>query len=254
MRRELSLTLQDLGIVEPASVWLLSATGIMLAIFDIDGTICDTQAVEGRCYVEAVERVTGIRISSSDWTRFVEPTSSGMVLELLKDDPEAALKGEQVKEHYVEMLKEERPRHPMDFSPLPGAVEFVQMLSESDFCSVAIATGGFDTEAEFKLQCCGLSLHDFPHATSSDTPTRRAILPLAAKRAGFGNESAVYFGDAPWDVTVSAELGIPMIGIGRRIDQLRGLGVTTLFRDFSEPAAIVDVLKKFVDGQPNLQG
>jgi hypothetical protein len=32
----------------------------LLAIFDNDGTICDTQEVEGACYAKAIESVTPI--------------------------------------------------------------------------------------------------------------------------------------------------------------------------------------------------
>ena len=36
----------------------------MLAIFDNDGTICDTQEVEGTCYAQAIARVTGLSLST----------------------------------------------------------------------------------------------------------------------------------------------------------------------------------------------
>jgi hypothetical protein len=108
---------------------------------------------------------------------------------------------------------------------------------------VAIATGGFDKEAEFKLACCGLRLGDFPHATASDTPRRRDIIELACARAGFEIDSAVYFGDAPWDARVTSELGMPMIGIGRRCEQLLQLGVRFAFPDYSDPESIMTALQ-----------
>lgn len=86
-------------------------------------------------------------------------------------------------------------------------------------------------------------MEDFPHASSSDTPRRRDILPLAAKRAGFEISSVVYFGDAPWDVRVSRALGVPMIGIGRRIEELSALGVRHVFRDYTDADAIIEVIQ-----------
>jgi beta-phosphoglucomutase-like phosphatase (HAD superfamily) len=145
----------------------------MLAIFDNDGTICDTQGVEGPCFEKAVEHVTGRAISTLDWEVFEEPTSSAIVRDLLADDPAALKKEEEIKREFVRLLKEERPKFPGDFSPLPGAVQFIRRLKEEEICSVAIATGCFDASASFKLQCCGIALDDFPHATSSDTPKRR---------------------------------------------------------------------------------
>lgn len=216
----------------------------LLAIFDNDGTICDTQDVEGRCYASAIERVTGRSLSTLDWTTYEEPTSTAIIRDLLADDPAAHTKEDGIKREFVRLLEEERPRFPGDFKPLPGAVEFITRLKEEAACSVAIATGCFDTSARFKLKCCGLTLDDFPHATSSDTPRRRDIIPLAASRAGFPMSRVVYFGDAPWDVRVSGILGIPMVGIGRRIESLRALGIPHAFRDFLDSDGIIRVLRE----------
>jgi beta-phosphoglucomutase-like phosphatase (HAD superfamily) len=223
----------------------------MLAIFDNDGTICDTQGVEGYCYALAIERVTGKRLASIDWAAFSDPTSTAIVRELLADDRNALEKESQIKAEFCRLLKLEQPRFPGDFLPIPGAIEFVHMLIEKRVCAVAIATGCFDLSARFKLECCGLSLERFPHATASDTPWRKDIIPLAAKRAGFDLSSVVYFGDAPWDVRVSSLLDIPMIGIGRRIAQLREAGVRFVFRDYSKPEAILEALNELRSAMPN---
>jgi phosphoglycolate phosphatase-like HAD superfamily hydrolase len=213
-----------------------------LAVFDNDGTICDTQEVEGACYARAIERVTGKSLATLDWTTYEEPTSSAVILDLLAGDSAAVAKAAAIKDEFLRLLEEECPRFPGDFSPLAGAVQFIERLKKEKICPVAIATGCFDTSARFKLQCCGISLDDFPHATSSDVPRRRDIIRLAAARAGFPISSVIYFGDAPWDVRVSGILGIPMIGIGRRIEQLRALGIQHVFRDYSDADAIIHAL------------
>ncbi len=215
----------------------------MLAVFDNDGTICDTQEVEGQCYAAAIERVTGKSLATLDWTTYAEPTSTAIIDGLLAGEPAAATKAKEIEREFLRLLEAERPKFPGDFSPLAGAVEFIERLTEEEICPVAIATGCFASSAKFKLRCCGINLEDFPHATSSDTPRRRDIIPLAASRAGFPLSAVVYFGDAPWDVRVSGLLGIPMIGIGRRIEQLRALGVKYVFRDYSEADAIIRVLR-----------
>jgi phosphoglycolate phosphatase-like HAD superfamily hydrolase len=213
----------------------------MLLIFDNDGTICDTQQVEGRCYAMAIERVTGLSLASVDWNTFHEPTSSAIVRHLLAADADWQDKEQSIKQEFCRLLQDAQPHFPADFSPVDGAIQFIGRL-RSGGAHVAIATGGFDKEAEFKLACCGLRLGDFPHATASDTPRRRDIIKLACARAGFEIDSAVYFGDAPWDVRVTSELGIPMIGIGRRCEQLRQLGVRFAFRDYSDSESIMTAL------------
>lgn len=219
----------------------------MLAIFDIDGTLCDTQEVEGRCYVEAIRRVTGVQLSSLDWTLFDEPTSSGIVREILSGDRDLLEKEMRIEREFVGLMKEERPQFPGDFSALIGAIDFVESLKRDGQWSVGIATGGFALEAEFKLECCGISIHDYAHATSSDTPKRLDIIPLCAERAGHGIDSVVYFGDAAWDAKVTGQLGIPMIGIGRRFDALKGLGAKESFRDYSKPEDITAAMARLLE-------
>jgi len=219
----------------------------MLAIFDNDGTICDSQGVEGLCYARAIKQVTGISLATLDWTKYEEQTSTAIVRGLLADDSEAEVKEEGIKQEFVRLLEEERRRFPGDFSPLEGVIGFIGRLRKEGIYTVAIATGCFDNSARFKLQCCGIGLDEFPHATSSDTPRRRDIIRLAASRAGIEITSAIYFGDAPWDARASSALGIPMIGIGRRIEQLRQLGVENVFRDYSDAEAIIGAMRELMD-------
>lgn len=164
----------------------------MLAILDNDGTICDTPHAEDVCYAKAIERVTGRSLSTLDWATYEEPTSSAIVRNLLSGDPLAPAKEEAIKREFVRLLEEERAKFPGAFTPLPGAVLFIERLRKEAICAVAIATGCFDTSAEFKLRCCGIAIGDFPHATSSDTSRRRDIIPLAAARAGCEISSVVY--------------------------------------------------------------
>lgn len=145
----------------------------MLAVFDVDGTLCDTQHVEGRCYASAIERVTGLSLDTLDWSAYDEPTSSAIVRHLLDSDPKAIEKEEKIKSEFCRLLQEERPSYPGDFVPVPGAVEFLERLSAEKVCEVAIATGCFDVTARFKLECCGIGLDQYPNATSSEKSQKR---------------------------------------------------------------------------------
>ena len=220
-----------------------------LAVFDNDGTLCDTQDVEGRCYAEAILRVTGKSLRTLDWENYEEPTSSCMVRDLLAGEPQSAALALElaVEEEFTRLLSVEHPQFPGDFTALPGAVEFLHRLESAGHCRTAIATGCFAKSARFKLQCCGIDLDRLPHASSSDTPRRRDILSLAAKRAGFETHQVIYFGDAPWDVKVCQHLGIPMIGIGRRTEHLQSLGVKHVFRDYSQSDAILDAISQIIE-------
>jgi beta-phosphoglucomutase-like phosphatase (HAD superfamily) len=182
----------------------------MLAVFDNDGTICDSQEVEGVCFAQAIEKVTGRSLSTLDWSVYDEPTSSAIVRALFAGDVDLKRKERDIEREFVRLLEKARPEFPGDFSPIRGAVEFIERLERDDICSVAIASGCFEASTRFKLRCCGITLDAFPYATSSDTPRRRDIIPLVASRAGFELTSVVYFADGPWDHHVSVALRIPM--------------------------------------------
>ena len=214
-----------------------------LVIFDIDGTICDSQETEEACYARAIESVTGQPLATTDWVVYEEPTGSGIIREILVDDPKIHDKEAAIKAEFVRLLESEQPQHPEEFSPIPGVIEFIKKLQEKEGYAVAIATGCFDASAAFKLRCCGIDVEDYPFASSSDTPCRRDIFPLAAQRAGFDLSSAIFFGDGQWDVKATRELGIPMIGIGRGIEKLKELGIQYVFRDYTNPEAILDRMK-----------
>jgi beta-phosphoglucomutase-like phosphatase (HAD superfamily) len=186
--------------------------------------------------------VTGRPLASVDWAAYKEPTCSAIVRELLAGDAKAEEKEEKIRIEFCRLLKEEQPKFPGDFSPIAGAIEFMDRLAREKICSVAISTGCFADSAAFKLECCGIRLDRFPHATASDTERRKDIISMAARRAGFDLSSAIYFADGPWDVRASAELGIPMIGIGRRWKRLHDLGVRYAFRDYSNPDEIIEAM------------
>jgi phosphoglycolate phosphatase-like HAD superfamily hydrolase len=223
----------------------------MLAVFDNDGTICDSQEVEGNCFAQAIEKVTGLSLSTLDWSLYSEPTSSAIVRDLLAGDVDFERKEKEIEREFVHLLKKARPKFPGEFSPVPGAVEFIERLRRDKICSIAIGSGCFEASARFKLHCCGIMLEAFPYATSSDTPRRKDIIPLVASRAGCELASVVYIADGPWDYRVSAAFGIPMIGIGRRHEVLRDIGVPYTFRDYLEPDRIIEVLLHLMKNMPN---
>jgi hypothetical protein len=70
----------------------MSPKASYLAVFDVDGTICDTQGSDGLCFGLAVERVLGRPFAAQEWTTYEEPTGGAILRELLAGDPDAAEK------------------------------------------------------------------------------------------------------------------------------------------------------------------
>ncbi|HTF99198.1 MAG TPA: HAD family hydrolase [Nitrospirota bacterium] len=217
----------------------------MLIIFDVDGTLCDTHDVDTRCYRGAFESVTGRSLASVDWSRYPEATSSAIVHGLLTDmgfgNPDE--EEQRILAEILTRLRDAARASSAWFQPVLGAVELFDELRGRDDHAVAIATGDWGESARFKLEMCGFRLDDVPFASSSDTRRRADIISLAAGRAGFRTEDAVYVGDGPWDARATRELGMRFIGVGHRHEVLRKEGARAVFRSFTDQAEFFKALE-----------
>jgi hypothetical protein len=76
----------------------------MLAVFDIDGSICDSQEIEGICFAQAIKSVTGRSLSTLDWNSYQEPTDSAIVRSLLSGDTDLEVKEKDIERTFVSLL------------------------------------------------------------------------------------------------------------------------------------------------------
>src|SRR5438128_9751655 len=53
-----------------------------LVVFDIDGTLTDTNLVDSNCYWRAVSQVLGLSGEQPDWSNFRHVTDAGIAAEL----------------------------------------------------------------------------------------------------------------------------------------------------------------------------
>ena len=209
----------------------------MLIIFDIDGTLCDTHDVDTRCYIEAVESVTGHSLASVDWAHYTEATSAAIVHQLLSElgIPDAIAAEQRIHDEFVARLGAAAQRTPEMFQPIDGALELFEELRRKNY-NIAIATGCWRESAKLKLHRSGFTIGDIPFASASDARRRADIIALAAYRAGFGVGDAVYVGDGLWDLKAARELCMRFIGVGKRHALLHEHGASRLLVSFAERA------------------
>lgn len=53
-----------------------------LVMFDIDGTLTQTFAIDAECYVRALTEVSGFEAISTDWASYQHTTNSGILSEI----------------------------------------------------------------------------------------------------------------------------------------------------------------------------
>ena len=225
-----------------------------LVVFDIDGTLVDSAAVDtDACFVPALQEGLGISGFGDDWTAYAEPTSAGIFDEVIrkafKRPPLATELGKV--QTLLDTMMRARYLGADRIPPMAGALAMLNQLAADKLWRVAIATGNWRQEAAIKIESAGLLIAALPMATSTDRLARREILPLAIARASERYETeewhrAVYVGDGVWDARVARELGMAFVGIGKgnRAAALRREGAGSVLADFTDLKAFWSALNQ----------
>ena len=221
---------------------------MQLAIFDIDGTLTDTSAMDNRCFERALAEVFGFSESLDEWHACPHVSDSGLLQfvfeQKLRRPPDEA-EVERFQKHFLSLMNEAVAAAPHTAAPINGAVTaFANMLDETDW-AVAIATGCWQASAHFKLRQASVDFMRVPLAHSDQLPAREDILTdalaqakshyqIRLKRADF--ERVVYIGDALWDVRTTRNLRMPFVGIahGERAERLRDAGASHVLPDYTD--------------------
>jgi phosphoglycolate phosphatase-like HAD superfamily hydrolase len=221
-----------------------------LVIFDIDGTLTDTNGVDDECYRAAVAGALEIQPDAIDWSGAAHVTDSEIFDWLCRahrrgvaDDSIKA----SARSQFVARLTAALEREPHRFASIAGAASAINALSDAGW-RVAIATGGWGPSARLKLRAAGIQVPDTAFACADDAASRVDIVRLAWSRA-----EAVYrctfdrvvaVGDAMWDVRTAAELGLPFVGIGTResATALKAAGASIVLPDYTNLNGVITAL------------
>ena len=219
---------------------------MLLVVFDIDGTLTDTKAVDEECFARALEEVFGLVGVTGATEAYRSSTDPGIAAEAFaahygRKPAEEELT--RLRERFVELLEGEARRAPERFQALPGAARVVERLHREPGYGPAVATGSWEASGRLKLRAAGLDATDLPAAFADGRPEREDILRQAIARAEacWGPPArAVYVGDGVWDVAAASRLGIPFLGVARKesaAETLRRAGarrVITGYDDWEE--------------------
>ena len=190
-------------------------------IFDIDGTLLHSAAVDDALYRKAVQTVLGdvrLRPALQDYPYV---TDTGILRQILVDNTLAHEDRllEEIRAIFVALLRDHVGQHG-PFAEIPGARDFLGMLRESPRHAVAMATGGWRQSAEFKLSSAGFDVGDIPLATADDHHERTSIMEIALDSLGRRFDSVTYYGDGPWDRQACETLGWEFVAVGAELGGL----------------------------------
>jgi len=222
-----------------------------LAVFDIDGTLVDHFGPDEACFVRAFADAFGVQEISTNWMEYEHPgTDLGVLEEVIRTRcgrPPTAKDVARYIECYLALLSAQRARFPL--GQIPGADAILTLLADHQEWRCAIATGGWQRSAKFKIASAGLSLDGIPSAFAEDGPSREDIVLRAIERATIlagvdAFERVVVLGDALWDVRTAERLHLPFVGVGRETsrDILLTAGAWHVVGDFLDTNSLLRVL------------
>jgi len=225
--------------------------GARLAVFDVDGTLTATNAVDDDCFCRAMSTALGVEIPDVNFAAAVHATDSYITRALcerhLGRAPTAA-DLDRLTSCFVAELTDELGRAPERFAPIPGAPGLFDALRAKGW-SIAIATGGWGPSARLKLAAAGLDDPELVLACAGDALTRpeivRRAIDRAVARAGHGFARTVSIGDRPWDAWTAAALGLPFVGVGvgRKEDEMRAAGAAIVLPDLRDREQVCTALE-----------
>ena len=184
-------------------------------VFDIDGTLLQSAAVDDDLYRMALRHVLGpikFRESLADY-EYV--SDSGILRQVLIDNDlqDLADPTPEIISKFVDALRTHISMNGA-FREIPGARNLLASLRSSPDHYVAIATGGWSASAILKLESTGFDLNNITLSASDTERDRTRIMGSALDRSETEYESITYYGDGPWDEDACAKLGWNFIPVG----------------------------------------
>jgi HAD superfamily hydrolase (TIGR01509 family) len=203
------------------------------AVFDVDGTLLDTNYLHVTAWWEAF-RERGYEVACTDIHRAIGLASEDLISRVLGHaDPAVSAAHSRHVAPYLGQL-----------CPLPGAAELLRATGQLGL-HVVLATSAKDEELDLMLDALGardaidqvVSSGDVDHAKPAPDIVHRALQASATDPA-----RAVMVGDTVWDVQAAQRAGLACVGLlsgGISEPELRAAGAAAIYRD---PAGLLDEL------------
>lgn len=225
-----------------------------LAVFDIDGTLTDTNDVDTDCFIQAIADANAIDGINTNWGEYPHTTDSGIMLQIFQERfgrAPSATELTKFKECFVGLLKDRYQSEAGRFTEIPGAAAIIRWLQQESEWAVAFATGCWRESALMKLRAARIEIDGIPAGFAEDAISREDIIRAAIAKAAelYGQrefERIVSIGDGLWDVRTARRLQMPFVGIGagESAESLRQSGARHVIEDFNDANQFIRCLNE----------
>ncbi len=209
---------------------------LRLAIFDVDGTLVDSQATIVAC-MQAAFLAEGLEPPTAEAVRrIVGLTLPVATAELLgRPDPDLA---ERLAEHYKAAFFAARARPDFEEPLFPGAREVLDGLLAEGWL-LGVATGKAMRGLRAVLERHGLERHFVTLQTSDHHPSKPhpAMIEAALAETGARPEHTLMVGDTTFDILMARAARVMPIGVrwgNHPADELAAAGALRVLDDFRE--------------------
>jgi len=194
-------------------------------IFDVDGVIGDTEAINAEASVEVFAELYGVRVEPEEFRPYV-----GMGDQAYMQGP-ARAHGVEIDVERATRMREERILHIMrtrGLATFPGVIDLIQSARESRDFKLAIATSGRRDKAGLIIRGAGVDPAWFDEVVTGDEVTHRKPDPeiylKTIARLGLPARRCVVVEDAPAGVTAAKRAGAKCVAVTNTVarDQLDG--------------------------------
>ena len=170
-------------------------------IFDVDGVIADTEAINARASIEMFDELFNLKgVKRADFEKglgrgaasYVRAAAEIHGLELTDQQVESATALRQKK--FLEVLKAE------PLPPFEGVLELMDAAFKRDDFRLAIATSGTREKSEAVLKSAKIPYRKMTYITGSDIARKKPAPDLfltVAEKAGVDPQNSVVIEDAP---------------------------------------------------------
>lgn len=223
-----------------------------LAIFDIDGTLTETDHVDEICFVQALADAHAISDISTDWAGYPHTTDSAIMFHVFRERFNRAPEEAELlkfKTRFVSLLEDYRAKDSSLFTEIAGASFMLRRLNQEPEWRIAIASGGWRVSATSKLKVAGIEVDDFPAAFADDGLSREEILQSAVLKAQRLYQQRhfariVSVGDGLWDVRTARNLKFPFLGVGSGDgeEKLRRAGAIHVVENYADYDQLIHCL------------
>ncbi len=186
-------------------------------IFDVDGVIADTEAINARASAEVFEELFGIKgVKREDFEEgigrgaeaYMQAAARVHGLELTGNDLARAVALRQ--EKFLEVLKNE------GLVPYPGVLELIHEALEDPSWGVAIATSSTREKSEAVLKASRIPYHRMVYVTGSEVKAKKPdpeLFLTAARKLGVEPRESVVVEDAPNGVEAAKAGGFHCVAV-----------------------------------------